>query len=146
MEQQYQQNLVGLSTYILPLPVCGLFAAFLWFKAAWLARRIASAASATGAPSFRGDSDIQRILLTMIGVLVLAFAIPEAARAIAASLLAAANPDAAAIRTSGIAGNWALLLQFLIGFSLLFGAPAISRFLEKLDSAETKALPQSIKR
>ena len=81
----------------------------------------------------------------MIGVLVLAFAIPEAGQAVTLALMASADPSPNNA-SQLIAGNWKLLLQFVIGVSLLFGAPAISRLFDKWNSAETKALPQSIQR
>lgn len=145
LEQQYRQNLLFLLTYLLPLPLCGLLAAFLWIKAGWLARKIAETAAADSAPTFVRGSDLQRILLTVIGALVLAFAIPEAARAIASGLMAAAEPDAAIDTPRSIAENWALLLQFLVGIGLIFGAPAVSRSLDELNTAETKVPTRTVK-
>ena len=145
--QENHLNLTILSAFtatgLLQVLLPGAFAAFLWFKAVWLARRIASAASTTEAITSPNGSDIQRVMLTMIGVLVLAFAIPEVGRAIALALMP--SPDAIPKDTSRLAAeNWKLLLQFVIGLSLMFGASTFSRSLDKLALAETKTPAQSM--
>ena len=117
----------------LPFLVSISFYAFLWAKATWLAGRIVSASPAIEAAPL--PTNLQPILLTTVGVLVLVLAIPEAARVVATALLTpneiAQAPDWVA-RT--VAERWALLLRFLLGFGLTFGALPLSRVLDRLKS------------
>lgn len=147
--QSNYQNSVIISAFILTtvlkILLPGLFAAFLWFKSGWMAKKIAAAPFVE--TELPGSHDFQRILLMMLGVLVLALAVPEAGHAIARGLLASSDPGGRASSISEIAAdNWELLLQFLIGLGLIFGAPVLSRSLNALSSQEASSPVQAVER
>ena len=118
---------------LLPSLIPAVFSLFLWIRAERLAARMVPAApTPQSAPSAIG---LQPILLTVAGVLVLALAIPEAARSVATALLSPRivyqAPDQVA---HAAAEHWALLLRFLLGLGLTFGAAPLSRALDRVRS------------
>ena len=123
-----------LLSVLLPVLVSIAFSVFLWFKSGWLAARMAPADAPTTEAAPLGKN-LQPILLTAIGVLMLVTAIPEMARAVASALLTPSeivqSPGWMAV---AVAERWALLFRFLLGCGLTFGAAPLSRALDRLKS------------
>jgi len=131
---QQQFRLSTLLSFLIPELLQIAFAAFLWIKAGWLARLMTATLPDEEAGPITGSS-LQRIMLTLIGIFIVAATIPETGRAIVVAMLSTHDPIANPENVlKAVPENWSLLLRFGTGLGLIFGASALSRRLDNYRS------------
>ena len=106
--------------------LCSLIAFYLfWFKAEWIASKIAANHSSQQANTPANRDDIQNAGFAIVGMLVIAKTIPLVASQIALYFFSMGKPPLTAYYTQ-------LSVELIIGISLLLGADGITSTIKKL--------------